>query len=83
MYSVQMVGMGYDFNGVDFILFSDPKMSNQDILWCIGRGLRYKKGKTLWVVICVCESQDSKMFTKKRFVDVYNFIQGQIKVLDF
>jgi predicted helicase len=32
--------MGYDFNKLDFICFSDPKLSIKDIKQCIGRGIR-------------------------------------------
>lgn len=39
-YVVQQYSMGYDFNKIDYIVFSDPKMSYSDIIQCIGRGLR-------------------------------------------
>lgn len=39
-YVVQMYSMGYDFYGVDYVMFSDPKMSYSDIIQCIGRGMR-------------------------------------------
>ena len=32
--------MGYDFNKLDFMCLSDPKLSIKDIKQCIGRGLR-------------------------------------------
>lgn len=32
--------MGYDFNQLDFMCLSDPKLSIQDIKQCIGRGIR-------------------------------------------
>lgn len=44
-YSVQKYSLGYDFSAIDFIIFSDPKMSPQDIIQCIGRGLRINKNK--------------------------------------
>jgi superfamily II DNA or RNA helicase len=39
-YVVARFSMGYDFNKIDFIHFSDPKSSSQDIKQCIGRGIR-------------------------------------------
>jgi len=39
-YVVQQYSIGYDFNKIDYIIFSDPKMSHSDIIQCIGRGLR-------------------------------------------
>jgi len=35
--------MGYDYSGIDFLIFSDKKMSSKDIIQCIGRGLRPDK----------------------------------------
>jgi hypothetical protein len=49
-YVVKQYDMGYDFSKLDFITFSDPKMSGQDIIQCIGRGTRPDKlnnGKNL------------------------------------
>jgi len=39
-YVVAKYSMGYDFNKLDFIYFSDHKLSIQDIKQCIGRGIR-------------------------------------------
>ena len=39
-YVVAKYSMGYDFNKLDFICLSDPKLSIQDIKQCIGRGIR-------------------------------------------
>jgi hypothetical protein len=39
-YVVAQYSMGYDFNKIDYIHFSDPKLSIQDIIQCIGRGIR-------------------------------------------
>ena len=39
-YVVAKYSMGYDFNNLDFICLSDPKLSIQDIKQCIGRGIR-------------------------------------------
>ena len=39
-YVVAQYSMGYDFNKIDFIYFSEPKYSIKDIKQCIGRGIR-------------------------------------------
>jgi len=39
-YVVAKYSMGYDFNKIDFMCLSDPKLSIQDIKQCIGRGIR-------------------------------------------
>ena len=39
-YVVARYSMGYDFNKLDFLCFSDPKLSIPDIKQCIGRGIR-------------------------------------------
>ena len=39
-YVVKKYDMGYNFKNLDYIVFSDPKLSDQDIIQCIGRGTR-------------------------------------------
>jgi len=39
-YVVAKYSIGYDFNKLDFIYLSDRKLSIQDIIQCIGRGIR-------------------------------------------
>ena len=39
-YVCKRYDMGYDFDKLDYLVFSDPKMSRQDIIQCIGRGTR-------------------------------------------
>jgi len=39
-YVVAKYSIGYDFNKLDFMCISDPKLSIQDIKQCIGRGIR-------------------------------------------
>jgi superfamily II DNA or RNA helicase len=39
-YVVAKYSMGYDFNKIDYICLSDPKLSFKDIIQCIGRGIR-------------------------------------------
>lgn len=43
IYSVKRLDMGWDFSELDFICFSDAKMSHKDIIQCIGRGTRSDK----------------------------------------
>ena len=54
-YLCKMYNMGYDFNKLDYIIFSDPKCSIKDIIQCIGRGLRSDKlgefGKNLLKIL--------------------------------
>ena len=42
-YVVRKCEMGYDYLGIDYVIFSDRKMSYKDIIQCIGRGLRPDK----------------------------------------
>ena len=39
-YVVAQYSMGYDFNSIDTIFLSDPKLSHKDIIQTIGRGMR-------------------------------------------
>ena len=80
-YVVQQYSMGYDFNKIDYICFSDPKMSYPDIIQCIGRGLRPdglgEKGrnlnKTLTIMLPVFMEQD---------IDTdFNRIEGVLRYL--
>jgi superfamily II DNA or RNA helicase len=40
VFAVRKISMGYDFVGIDYIGFTHPKHSQQDIMQIIGRGLR-------------------------------------------
>lgn len=42
-YVCKQYDMGYDFAKLDYLVFSDPKMSRKDIIQCIGRGTRSDK----------------------------------------
>ena len=45
-YVVKQYDMGYDFEELDYIVFSDPKLSFKDVIQSIGRGTRSdKKGE--------------------------------------
>lgn len=74
-YVVAKYSMGYDFNKLDYICFSDPKLSSQDIKQCIGRGIRsdelgqngLNKEKILIVSLPVYiedNNEDDKRYTK-------------------
>jgi hypothetical protein len=42
-YVVKQYDMGYDFQGLDYIVITDAKVSFKDIIQCIGRGTRPDK----------------------------------------
>ena len=42
-YVVKQYDMGYDFEKLDYIVITDPKVSFKDIIQCIGRGTRPDK----------------------------------------
>jgi superfamily II DNA or RNA helicase len=42
-YVVKQYAMGYDFQDLDYIVITDPKVSSSDIIQCIGRGTRPDK----------------------------------------
>ena len=42
-YICDMYKMGFDFDELDYLIFSDPKFSWQEIIQCIGRGTRSDK----------------------------------------
>ncbi|ADO67051.1 putative superfamily II helicase [Cafeteria roenbergensis virus] len=43
IYTVKKLDMGWDFKDLDYITFSDPKLSAKDIIQSIGRGTRPDK----------------------------------------
>lgn len=76
-YVVSQYNMGYDFNKIDVIYISDPKMSDQDIKQTIGRGMRPDRlgadgcnlNKELHVYIPVFVDDDNaKQFNKTKEV---------------
>jgi len=86
-YVVQKYSMGYDFNKIDFICFSDPKHSLEDIIQCIGRGLRPDKlGKDLTnekkildisLPVYYDEGEDNKY---ERIVEVIRYLIFNIEI---
>jgi hypothetical protein len=71
-YVVKKYDMGYDNKDLDFIIFSDPKMSAKDIKQCIGRGTRSdclgkegkNKNKKLVIMIPVFIENEKEDFNK-------------------
>ena len=68
-YVCKKYDMGYDFNKLDYLVFSDAKMSRQDIIQCIGRGTRpdgkgenglnLKKILNVMLPVYICEDEGS------------------------
>lgn len=66
-YVCKKYDMGYDFNKLDYLVFSDAKMSRQDIIQCIGRGTRpdgkgenglnLKKILNVMLPVYICEDE--------------------------
>ena len=44
-YVVKKFSMGYDFEGISYIIFTDAKTAYEDIIQSIGRGTRSDKGE--------------------------------------
>jgi hypothetical protein len=88
-YVVQQYSMGYDFNKLDMICLSDPKLSAQDIIQCIGRGTRpdklglggKNKDKVFNVLIPVFMEEDAGIESKfKKTVAVLSYLQYDIGI---
>jgi superfamily II DNA or RNA helicase len=84
-YVVAKYSMGYDFNKLDFICFSDPKLSIQDIKQCIGRGIRpdqlghngSNKEKILFVSLPVYIDEDSPY---EKIIEVLKYLLYDIEI---
>jgi superfamily II DNA or RNA helicase len=86
-YVVAKYNMGYDFNKLDFICLSDPKLSPQDIIQSIGRGIRpdllgqYGSNKEKILVISlpvyVYENGDNKY---EKIVEVLKYLLYDIEI---
>jgi len=86
-YVVAQYSMGYDFNKIDMICFSDSKMSPKDIIQCIGRGTRpdceglggRNKNKRLDVLLPVYA--DSKELDKYYTIaEVLAYLVGEVEI---
>ena len=69
-YVVKKFSMGYDFEGIDYIIFTDRKTSYKDIIQSIGRGLRSDKKH---------KSEDGNLLndTKKLHIDLPIYFEGE------
>jgi hypothetical protein len=87
-YVVAKYSMGYDFNKIDFICLSDPKLSIKDIIQCIGRGIRpgelglngSNKEKILVISLPVYidENGDNKY---EKIIEVLKYLLYDIEIL--
>ena len=86
-YVVAMYTMGYDFNKLDFMIISDPKLSIQDIIQSIGRGIRpdelggngSNKEKNLVLLLPVyVDDDDDNKYT--RIIEVIKYLFYDIKI---
>jgi hypothetical protein len=84
-YVVAKYSMGYDFNKLDFICLSDPKLSIQDIKQCIGRGIRpdelgiygSNKEKSLIISLPVYIKENNKYET---VIEVLKYLLHDIEI---
>jgi len=84
-YVVAKYSMGYDFNKLDFICLSDPKLSIQDIKQCIGRGIRpdelgiygSNKEKSLIISLPVYIKENNKYET---IIEVLKYLLHDIEI---
>ena len=86
-YVVAKYSMGYDFNKLDFICLSDPKLSIQDIKQCIGRGIRsdelgqYGSNKEkiliLSLPVYIDENDDNKY---EKIIEVLKYLLYDIEI---
>ena len=79
-YVVKKYDMGYDFKKLDFITFSDPKLSYKDIIQCIGRGTRLYNDKICNILLPIFISEDETEYDK--IVNVLQYLINDIG-LDF
>ena len=85
-YVVAKYSIGYNFNKLDFICFSDPKLSIQDIIQCIGRGLRpdelgqygSNKEKILNIYLLVYIGDDNDY---EKIIEVLKYLLYDIEIL--
>lgn len=85
-YVVAKYSMGYDFNKLDFLFFSDSKLSSQDISQCIGRGTRpdslgengKNKDKKLLVSLPVYIDNDNSYDT---IIEVLKYLLYEIEII--
>jgi hypothetical protein len=87
-YVVAKYSIGYDFKNLDFISFSDPKISIKDIIQCIGRGLRpdelgifgSNKYKTLNISLPVYINDNMNDNEYMRIIEVLKYLVHDIEM---
>jgi len=86
-YVVSQYSMGYDFNLIDIIYISDPKLSLKDIIQTIGRGMRPDmlgaNGTNLYKVLHIylptyLEDEEDKKNKYKKIVEVLKYLLRHI-----
>ena len=79
-YVVKKYDMGYDFKELDFITFSDPKLSYKDIIQCIGRGTRIYNDKVCNILlpIFISENEDENEYDK--IVNVLQYLINDVGI---
>ena len=77
-YVVKKYDMGYDFNKLDFITFSDPKLSYKDIIQCIGRGTRIYNNKVCNILLPIFIYEDITEYDK--IVSVLEYLINDINI---
>ena len=86
-YVVSQYSMGYDFNLIDIIFISDPKLSLKDIIQTIGRGMRPDmlgtNGTNLYKVLHIylptyLEDDEDKKNKYKKIVEVLKYLLRHI-----
>lgn len=88
-YVVAQYSMGYDFNLIDTIFLSDPKLSHKDIIQTIGRGMRpdmlgidgTNSNKVLHIYLPTYleDTEDTKNEYKK-IIEVLKYLLNHIKL---
>ena len=89
-YLCKMYNMGYDYNKLDYIIFSDPKCSVKDIIQCVGRGLRSDKlgefGKNLLkflnLMIPIHSFNDKTEYNNVKEVLRYLILDLELDIID-
>lgn len=85
-YICDLYKMGFDFDKLDYLIFSDPKFSWQEIIQCIGRGTRSDKmddegknlSKTLKVMLPVFVDENNET----KFDKIVNVLQYLVYDVD-
>jgi superfamily II DNA or RNA helicase len=85
---VQQYNMGYDFNNLDYISITDPKLSYSDIIQSIGRGMRPDKlgingtnlNKCLDILIPVYINDDYKDNKYDKTLEVFRYLLNNIEL---